>query len=70
MKKFSRMGERNAKGGEIYQMGEKDNKEEFSVNEFSAIVKKAYDRGKSDDGMTVQKLLVDLKHDLLKLKVQ
>ncbi|WP_193747739.1 hypothetical protein [Neobacillus niacini] len=51
-------------------MGEKDNKEEFSVNEFSAIVKKAYDRGKSDDGMTVQKLLVDLKHDLLKLKVQ
>ncbi|MEH7494532.1 hypothetical protein [Neobacillus niacini] len=50
-------------------MGEKNNKRELSANEFSAIVKKAYDRGRSDHGMTVQQLLQDIKHDLLKLKV-
>lgn len=51
-------------------MREKKTKEEFSSNEFSAIVKKAYDRGKNDHGMTVQKLLNDLKKDLRKLKAQ
>ncbi|MEH7111495.1 hypothetical protein V7124_03825 [Neobacillus niacini] len=50
-------------------MGEKNSKEEISDNEFSDIVKKAYDRGMSDHGMTVQQLLADLKNDLLKLKV-
>lgn len=49
---------------------EKKHKEEFSSNEFSDIVKKAYDRGKNDQGMTVQKLLADLKNDLRKLTVQ
>lgn len=48
---------------------EKKHKEEFSSNEFSAIVKKAYDRGKNDQDMTVQKLLADLKNDLRKLTV-
>jgi hypothetical protein len=51
-------------------MGKQDNKREFSTNEFSAIVKKAYDSGLTDQGMTVQQLLEDIKHDLLKLKVQ
>jgi hypothetical protein len=44
--------------------------DEFSSNEFFDIVKKAYDRGISDHGLTLQQLLDDLKNDLLKLKVQ
>lgn len=59
------MGERNTKKGEICLMGEK--KED--LNDFSAIVKKAYDRGKSDHGLTVEKLLDELKNDLKKLTV-
>ncbi|MDR7079594.1 hypothetical protein J2Y03_004652 [Neobacillus niacini] len=51
-------------------MEKKKHEEEFSSIEFSVIVKKAYDRGKSEHGMTVQQLLEDLKVDLLKLKVQ
>lgn len=51
-------------------MGERKHKEEFSSNEFSAIVKKAYERGINDSGMTVQQLLADLKNDLRKLTVQ
>jgi hypothetical protein len=51
-------------------MESKDKEEEFSPNEFFDIVKKAYDRGLSEHGITVQQLLEDLKHDLLKLKVQ
>jgi hypothetical protein len=51
-------------------MGSKNKEEEFPPNEFFDIVKKAYDRGVSDHGLTVQQLLEDLKHDLLKLKVQ
>ena len=56
------------KKGENCLMGEKRSKDEFSANEFSEIVKRAYDRGLSDQGMTVQQLLADLKNDLLKLK--
>jgi hypothetical protein len=44
--------------------------DEFSPNEFFDIVKKAYDRGLSERGLTVQQLIDDLKNDLLKLKVQ
>jgi hypothetical protein len=58
------MDKRIAKRGEICLMGEKNNQEEFS-----AIVKKAYDQGLSDRSMTVQQLIEDIKHDLLKLKV-
>ncbi|WP_419955133.1 hypothetical protein ACN6MT_06100 [Neobacillus niacini] len=50
-------------------MDEKKHKVELSPNDFSAIVKKAYDRGVSDHGITVQQLLEDLKVDLLKIKV-
>ncbi|WP_175492907.1 hypothetical protein [Bacillus sp. OK048] len=49
-------------------MGETRSKDELSANEFSDIVKRAYDRGLSDQAMTVQQLLADLKNDLLKLK--
>lgn len=45
------------------------NKEESMTNDFSDIVKKAYDRGLNDQGVTVNKLIEDLKLDLLKLKV-
>ncbi|MFP7299094.1 hypothetical protein [Neobacillus niacini] len=42
--------------------------DEFPPNEFFDIVKKAYDRGVSEHGLTLQQLLDDLKNDLLKLK--
>ncbi|MDM5329827.1 hypothetical protein [Neobacillus sp. CF12] len=48
-------------------MGSKNDKEE---NEFFDIVKKAYDRGVNDNGVTVAKLIEDLKIDLRKMKVQ
>jgi hypothetical protein len=51
-------------------MGNKSNKEEYSSNEFSTIVKKAYERGVNEQEITVAKLLEDLKIDLLRMKVQ
>jgi hypothetical protein len=51
-------------------MGSSKKEEEFPPNEFFDIVKKAYDRGVNDRGLTVQQLLEELKHDLMKLKVQ
>jgi hypothetical protein len=51
-------------------MGSKNKEEAFSPNEFFDIVKKAYDRGVSDQGVTVAKLIEDLKIDLMKMKVQ
>jgi hypothetical protein len=51
-------------------MGSKNKEKEVSPNEFFDIVKKAYDRGKSDQGVTVAKLIEDLKIDLEKMKVQ
>lgn len=47
----------------------KNDRQEHSDSEFSEIVKKAYNRGLSDTGVTVQKLIEDLKIDLLKLKI-
>jgi hypothetical protein len=52
------------------RMVNKNNKAEVSIMEFSGIVKKAYDRGESDQGVTVAKLIEDLKIDLMKMKVQ
>jgi hypothetical protein len=51
-------------------MGNKNNKEGFAQSEFYDIVKKAYDRGVNDQGLTVAKLIEDLKIDLTKMKVQ
>lgn len=51
-------------------MGEKNNKAEQSMTGFSDIVKKAYDRGISDQGATVAKLIEDLKIDLTNMKVK
>jgi hypothetical protein len=51
-------------------MGNISNKESFSANDFSSIVKKAYDRGVNDQGATVAKLIEDIKIDLMKMKVQ
>lgn len=47
-------------------MGKKENEEE-QQHEFSEIVKKAYDRGMHEGGITVQELIDDLKIDLIKL---
>jgi hypothetical protein len=49
-------------------MGKRNNKEEFAQSEFFDIVKKAYDRGVNDQGLTVAKLIEDLKIDLKKIK--
>jgi len=49
-------------------MANKGNNEERSVHDFSDIVKKAYERGLSDQGVTVEKLIKDLREDLLKMK--
>lgn len=49
-------------------MGKKENEEELEQHEFSDIVKKAYERGLHEGGITVQELINDLKIDLLKLK--
>lgn len=37
-------------------------------NDFSEIVKRAYERGLSDYGITVEKLIEDIKNDLMELK--
>lgn len=47
-------------------MGKKENEEE-QHREFSEIVKKAYERGLHEGGITVQDLIEDLKLDLMKL---
>jgi hypothetical protein len=39
-------------------------------SDFSEIVKKAYEKGISDGTITVEKLIEDIKSDLLKMKVQ
>jgi hypothetical protein len=49
-------------------MGSDNSKKEILLNGFSDIVKKAYDRGINDQGVTVHKLIEDLKIDLIKLK--
>ncbi|MEH7252012.1 hypothetical protein V7111_07785 [Neobacillus niacini] len=51
-------------------MGKVKDKSEYPLSDFSDIVKKAYDRGVSDQGVTVAKLIEDLKIDLLNMKVQ
>jgi hypothetical protein len=37
--------------------------------DFSEIIKKAYETGRSDETITIQKLMEDLKADLMKLKI-
>jgi hypothetical protein len=37
--------------------------------DFSEILKKAYETGRSDETITIQKLMEDLKADLMKLKL-
>lgn len=48
-------------------MGVKESNLEDYQSVFSAIVKKAYDRGMSEQEVTVQKLLEVLKSDLKKM---
>jgi hypothetical protein len=37
--------------------------------DFTEIIKKAYETGRSDETITIQKLMEDLKTDLMKLKI-
>lgn len=48
-------------------MGEKRSREEQP--QFTDIVKKAYNRGRSEQDVTVQKLLNELKSDLKKMRI-
>ncbi|WP_342433489.1 hypothetical protein [Neobacillus sp. FSL H8-0543] len=49
-------------------MGLKENNEDLQ-EEFSEIIKRAYERGLNETGMTVQKLMEELKIDLRNMKV-
>jgi hypothetical protein len=64
IEKFSRLMEK--KKGDSCRMGKQENEEE-QHHEFSEIVKKAYERGLCEGGITVQELIDDLKIDLMKI---
>lgn len=49
-------------------MGAKRSEQMHSQNDFSEIVKKAFNRGINDHGVTVEQLLEELKSDLRKMK--
>lgn len=49
-------------------MGEKRRREEQPQCGFTDIVKKAYDRGMSEQEVTVEKLMEELKVDLKKMR--
>ncbi|MCQ6279991.1 hypothetical protein [Bacillus sp. EB600] len=51
-------------------MGRKLSKEYILQSDFSEIVRRAYDKGINDGTITVEKLIEDIKLDLLKLKVE
>lgn len=47
-----------------------DFKKEHSTSiDFSEIVKKAYEKGRTEEGITISKLVEELKMDLRKMKV-
>jgi hypothetical protein len=62
---FNRMIEMEEEGGGNLS---KESKREQPESAFSDIVKKAYDRGRSEQGVTVKKLVEELKSDLIKIK--
>lgn len=39
-------------------------------SDFSEIIKRAYEKGISDGTITVEKLIEDIKSDLLKMKIE
>lgn len=49
-------------------MGGKLSEEYKLQSDFSKIVRKAYEKGISDGKITVEKLIEDIKSDLLKMK--
>jgi hypothetical protein len=55
--------------GDFWQMGGKFSKEYKLQSDFGEIVKRAYEKGISDGTITVEKLLEDIKSDLLKMKI-
>jgi hypothetical protein len=63
---FNRMIEMEEEGGGNLS---KESKREHPESAFSDIVKKAYDRGMSEQGVTVKKLVEELKSDLIKIRL-
>ena len=51
-------------------MGGKFSKEYILQSDFREIVRRAYEKGISDGTITVEKLIADIKSDLLKMKVE
>jgi hypothetical protein len=41
----------------------------YPKTDFSEIIRKAYEKGKNDQTITVEKLIEDIKLDLMKMKV-
>jgi hypothetical protein len=63
------MGKSENMRGDLLQMGGKLAEEYKLRSDFSEIIRKAYEKGISDGTITVEKMIDELKSDLLKLKV-
>lgn len=50
-------------------MGGNLGKEYKLQSDFSEIIRRAYEKGTSDGTITVEKMIEELKYDLMKLKV-
>jgi hypothetical protein len=62
------MGKSENTRGDLSQMGGKLVETYKLRSDFSEIIRKAYEKGISDGTITVEKMIEDLKLDLLKLK--
>lgn len=62
------MGKSENTRGDLSQMGGKLAEEYKLRSDFSEIIRRAYEKGISDGTITVEKMIEDLKLDLLKIK--
>jgi hypothetical protein len=62
------MGKSENTRGDLSQMGGKLAETYKLRSDFSEIIRKAYEKGISDGTITVEKMIEDLKLELLKLK--
>jgi hypothetical protein len=63
------MGKSENMRGDLSEMGGKLAEEYQLMSDFSEILRKAYEKGISDGAITVEKMIEDLRLDLMKLKV-
>jgi hypothetical protein len=63
------MGKSENMRGDLLQMGGKLAEAYKLQSDFSEIIRKAYEKGLSDGTITVEKMIEELKLDLMKMKV-